>query len=73
VNFSGLITVSTFRLAAEAEIAKGILDEAGIESMIRADNAGGMYPAMSGAELLVRLADADRAHEALQRRERQAH
>ena len=41
---SELIALSTFRSTADAQIAKGILDEAGIESMIRSDNAGGMYP-----------------------------
>jgi len=72
VSSSDLITISTFRSTAEAEIAKGILDEEGIESMIRADNAGGMYPAISGAELLVRSEDVDRAHDALHRRHRRA-
>jgi hypothetical protein len=38
---SELIAVSTFPSTADAQIAKGILDEAGIESMIRSDNAGG--------------------------------
>ena len=65
---SDLIAVSTFRSTADAQIAKGILDEAGIESMIRADNAGGMFPAISGAELLVRSADGDKARDALRRR-----
>lgn len=69
VSSLGLITISTFRSTADAQIAKGILDEAGIESMIRADNAGGMYPALSGADLLVRAEDADKAHDALQRRD----
>ena len=50
MSHSNLITISTFRSTADAQIAKGILDEEGIESMIRADNAGGMYPAISGAE-----------------------
>ena len=67
---SNLIAVSTFRSTADAQIAKGILDEVGIESMIRADNAGGMYPAISGAELLVRSEDRDKAHDALHRRHR---
>jgi hypothetical protein len=65
-----LIAVSTFRSTAEAQIAKGILDEAGIESMIRSDNAGGMYPAIAGADLLVRAGDVERAADALQRRHR---
>jgi len=59
------ITVATFKSPADAQIAKGILDEAGIESMIRSDNAGGMYPALAGADLLVRTEDAERAATAL--------
>ena len=66
MSFSKLITLSTFRSTADAQIAKGVLDEAGIESMIRSDNAGGMYPAISGADLLVRSEDVDKAHDALQ-------
>ena len=67
---SELIAVSTFRSTADARMAKGILDDVGIESMIRSDNAGGMYPAMSGADLLVRAEDAERAADLLQRRPR---
>jgi len=63
---SELVSVSTFRSTADARIAQGILDEAGIESMIRSDNAGGMYPAMDGTNLLVRAEDVARANEALQ-------
>ena len=68
---SDLTVVSTFPSAAGAQIAKGILDEVGIEAMIRADNAGGMYPAIGGAELLVRSEDVKRANEALNRRHHQ--
>jgi hypothetical protein len=63
---SDLVVVSRFRSTADARIAKGILDEVEIESMIRSDNAGGMYPALAGAELLVRSEDAERAGVALQ-------
>ena len=56
-----LVVVSTFPSTVEALIAKGLLDEVGIDSMIRADNAGGMYPAISEAELLVRAEDVERA------------
>jgi hypothetical protein len=73
VNSSDLIIISTFRSTTDAQIAKGLLDEAGIDSMIRADNAGGMYPAISGAELLVRAQDVDKAHDALHRRDRPSH
>lgn len=63
-----LVAISTFRSVADAEIAKGVLDEVGIDAMIRADNAGGMYPAISGAELLVRAEDVERARAALEPR-----
>ena len=59
------VTVGTFRSVADAQIAKGVLDQAGIESIIRADNAGGMYPALSGADLAVRAEDAEKAAEIL--------
>jgi Putative prokaryotic signal transducing protein len=65
---SDLIAITTFRSVADAQIAKGVLDDAGIESMIRSDNAGGMYPAISGAELLVRSEDVDKALDALVQR-----
>jgi hypothetical protein len=60
-----LVAVSTFRSTADAQIAKGILDEAGIESLIRSDNAGGMYPAMAGAEILVNAGDVTEATKTL--------
>jgi hypothetical protein len=65
VKSSDLAIVSTFRSAADAQIAKGVLDEAGIESMIRADNVGGMYPGVGGADLLVRSEDVERANQVL--------
>lgn len=63
-----LKAVASFRSMADAQIAKGILDEVGIESMIRSDNAGGMYPAIGGADLLVRAEDIEKATNALHRR-----
>jgi hypothetical protein len=65
-----VLAVATFRSAADAQIAKGVLDDSGIESMIRTDDAGGMYPGMSGAELLVRAEDLSKAQAALNRRHR---
>jgi hypothetical protein len=62
-----LVVVATLRSVADAHIAKGILDEAGIDAMIRADNAGGMYPSIGAAELLVRREDYQRATERLNR------
>jgi hypothetical protein len=60
-----LSVVSTVRSMVEAQVAKGVLDEVGIESMIRTDNAGGMYPAIGVVELLVRADDVEKANEAL--------
>ena len=65
-----LIVVSTFRSITDAQIGKGILDALEIESTIRSDNAGGMYPALDAAALLVRADDAERAREALGGRHR---
>jgi len=63
-----LVVVSRFRSVADAQIAKGILDEVGIDAAIRSDNAGGMYPALDSAAVLVREEDAERARNALNRR-----
>ena len=65
-----LVVVSTFRSTMEAQVAKGRLDGAGIESMVRTDNAGGMYPAIGRVELLVRSEDAEKANDALSRHAR---
>ena len=65
-----LVAVETFRSVADAQVAQGILDEVGIESMIHSDNVGGLYPAIDAARLLVRAADAAKAREALHRRDR---
>jgi hypothetical protein len=56
--------VATFGSAPDAQIGKSILDEAGIESMVRADNASGTYPVISAAESLVRTEDVQKANEA---------
>ena len=62
-----LVAVRTFLNKFDAEIAKSALDAANIDSMIKADDAGGTRPGMwmSGVELLVRAEDAKRAAEIL--------
>lgn len=65
-----VVVIETFRSVADAQIAQGVLDEIGIESMIQSDNAGGLYPAIDAARLVVRADDAARAREALHRRHR---
>jgi Putative prokaryotic signal transducing protein len=53
-----LVVVQSYGSRAEADLAKGALEDAGIHSMIRADTAGGMreHLAWSGAgfQILVR-------------------
>jgi hypothetical protein len=66
MNAQDLVVISTFPSTTDAQIAKGVLDEAGIDSMIRADDAGGMYPTIRGAQLLVRSEDVQNARDALQ-------
>jgi hypothetical protein len=60
-----LVAVATFRSVADAQIARGRLEQAGIESLVRSDNAGGLYPALDSATLVVRADDAAAAAEAL--------
>ena len=63
-----LVVVGTFLNKIEAEIAQGALQGADIESIVSADDAGGMQPGMwLGREvrLMVRSADAERATEIL--------
>jgi hypothetical protein len=65
---SDLIVVRTFADRFEAELAHSALEAAGIEAIVRSDDAGGLRPALAfsnGAELLVRAADAPRADEIL--------
>jgi hypothetical protein len=59
-----LLVLRTFLNTFDAELAKSALDAAGIDSMIRADDAGGMRPHlwMGGVELVVRAEDAEQAN-----------
>jgi hypothetical protein len=61
-----MTVVGVFRSVADALVARGALEQAGIESSIRSDNAGGQYPALDAASLLVRAEDADAARAVLQ-------
>ncbi len=65
-----LVVVHAFATEAEAELAKGALSAAGIESMIQADSIGRMRPhvawASGGFKVLVRQEDAEAAQEVLE-------
>ncbi|MGB7023014.1 MAG: DUF2007 domain-containing protein [Candidatus Acidiferrales bacterium] len=64
-----LVVVKAFGNRIEAELAKGALENAGIQAMIQADTAGGMreHIAWSGAgfKILVREQDVAAALDAL--------
>lgn len=63
-----LVVVRTFSDRIEAELAQAALGAAGIESMVRSDDAGGMQPALTssnGAAVLVRAEDAAEAEDVL--------
>jgi hypothetical protein len=64
-----LVVVQSYGSRAEADLAKGVLEDAGIEAMIQADTAGGMreHLAWSGAgfQILVRDEDSTAARDLL--------
>jgi hypothetical protein len=58
-----LVRLRTFLTISEADMAKSALEAAGIECLVRADDAGGLRPDMQmrGVDLLVRADDVTRA------------
>ena len=67
MNPDDLVVVRTFLNVVDAELAKSALGSAQVESLIQADDAGGMRPHlwMHGVRLLVRLEDAGKAADIL--------
>jgi hypothetical protein len=64
-----LVIVGTFLKHFEADLAHSALEAAGIDSVIRSDDCGGLRPHMwmGGIQLLVRSADAAYASELIER------
>lgn len=64
-----LIVIGSFPDAAQAQLARNLLDEAGIDSTLDGEAMGTMAlgTALGGVRLLVREADADRACEIVDR------
>jgi hypothetical protein len=60
-----ILVIRTFLTRIEAEIAQVTLEAASIESMLAADDAGGLRPGLAGTRLLVRAEDVERAAEVL--------
>ena len=70
-NHSERVVVGRYGTRHEAEIAKALLESAGISCALFADDAGGWYPALlaaSPARLVVRAEDQARAREILEGR-----
>ena len=68
MNFDDAVVLETFSSRIEAEMAQGILEGEGIETVIMADDAGGTYPMFQfirGVKLMVDAADEARAKEIL--------
>ena len=67
---STLVVVQAFATQMDADLAKSVLESAGIDSMIQADRAGGMRDHLAwsgfGFKVLVREEDASAAREVLE-------
>lgn len=64
------VVVKTFNTRLEAEIIKGLLEANGIESIIQADDEGGMAPfpftpTTAGVKLLININDLPKAKKLL--------
>lgn len=62
-----LVAVRSYVNHFDAQVDKSALDAAGIDSMIRSDDCGGLRPHLwlGGVELLVREEDAEEARQIL--------
>lgn len=62
-----LVTISVHITIVEAELARGVLDAAGIEAFIHAPHANALYPgALGEIKLQVNESDLEKALEALE-------
>jgi len=60
-----LVSVAGFRDPTEAQMAKGMLESAGIETLMQGENANALYPGALRVRLQVRAADEAEARELL--------
>jgi hypothetical protein len=56
-----MVSVAGFRDPTEAQFAKGMLEAAGIESLLQGENANALYPGMLRVRLQVRAEDEEAA------------
>jgi hypothetical protein len=53
----GMVTVGKFESPVEAQMAKGMLESAGVECMLTGENVNSLMPAAFGVRLLVAAED----------------
>jgi hypothetical protein len=65
-----MVVIATYPTRSDAELARTVLEAAGISAVVAADDAGGAYPfdLTGGARLLVDEADAEDAASVLSRK-----
>jgi len=63
------VIIRTYGIQQNAEIARGLLEEAGIVSLVASDDAGGSFPNIFlsgiGFQLMVNSGDVEKAEEVL--------
>ena len=62
----GPVEIMRYHYRHQAEMAQGLLADAGIDSAIVSDDAGGMYAGIAAVRLLVASEDASRANQILE-------
>lgn len=75
LNRDEAVVVETFPSRAVADLAAGLLEAEGIEALVLADDAGGLYPMLQfvrGVRVLVAAEDEARAREILSSQEPEA-
>jgi hypothetical protein len=65
-----MVSVAGFRDPMEAQLAKGMLEAAGVECILQGENANALYPGALRVKLQVRVDDEDTARFLLQDAER---
>jgi len=59
------IVIRVFSTHTEAEFARSLLESAGIPAWVATDHAGGVYPGLDGARVMIRARDREEAESLL--------
>ncbi len=66
-----MVSIAGFRDPMEAQLAKGMLESAGVECMLQGENANALYPGALRVKLQVRAGEEDEARALLGDAERE--